>query len=315
MNAKILVVDDDPVVLRATAEWLERAGYQVLTGKNGQEALARLRDDKPDLLLIDVEMPDLGGREICRIVRANANKSFGFLPVILMTARGDVQQKIQGLELGADDYLIKPLNDLELLARVKSMLRLKSLQDELLCANQRLQQVNEKLAELSMTDGLTGAFNRLYFQKRIGYEFQRMQRYRNPLALLMLDLDRFKRLNDTHGHLFGDFVLRHTAEIIRRSIRGVDIAARYGGEEFAVLCPETNLPQAQIVAERIRSNVERAQFRLEDVQASVTVSVGYAVCPHDTIGTPEALIERADQGLYRAKETGRNRVCSVLSNE
>jgi diguanylate cyclase (GGDEF)-like protein len=311
MTQTILVVDDDEIACRSVSKTLEEAGYHVIMGVNGNEALTKIRDHHPDLILMDVEMPGMGGREVCRIIKGN--KSFGFLPIILMTARDDIQTKVEGLELGADDYLVKPLNSLELTARVKSMLRMKVLQDELMEANERLKLVNEKLQELSMTDTLMGIYNRLFFQKRIGYEFQRADRYRKPIAFLMLDLDHFKQVNDKHGHLYGDYVLKTTADLIRGSIRQVDILARYGGEEIVVACPETNLEQAQIVAERIRSTIENAEFSQDGIQAKVTVSIGYAIYPDDRIHSSEDLIRCADEALYRAKQAGRNCVRAAFA--
>jgi diguanylate cyclase (GGDEF)-like protein len=304
MVAKILIVDDDPAIRRSISKMLQEAGHAVITGVDGNEAMAKVRDEKPDLVLMDVEMPGMGGREACRILKGN--KAFAFMPILLMTASEEVQGKVQGLEMGADDYLIKPLNSLELGARVKSMLRLKSLQDELREANERLKQINERLQELSMTDALTGIFNRLFFQRRITYEYQRAERYRKPLALLMMDLDHFKLVNDNHGHLFGDFVLKRTADLIRNSIRQVDILARYGGEEIVVACPETNSAQAAIVAERIRANIERAVFEQEGARTKITISIGVAVCPDERIRSADDLVQFSDTALYRAKQAGRN---------
>lgn len=304
MAEKILVVDDDAAVRREMAKDLESAGYRVVMGETGQEALAKVRDERPDLVIMDVEMPGMGGREACRIIKAN--KSFGFIPIILVTARQDMQTKVEGLEMGADDYLVKPLNLLELTARVKSMLRLKALQDELMGTNEKLKMVNERLQELSMTDPLTGLYNRLFFHKRIDYEFQRADRYRNPLALLMLDLDHFKQVNDTHGHPFGDYVLKKTAMLLLSSVRQVDIVARYGGEEIVIACPETNMAQAKIVAERIRSAMEKTEFSIDETSTNVTLSLGIAVCPREDLKNADDLLRAADEALYQAKQAGRN---------
>ncbi|MBW1871720.1 MAG: diguanylate cyclase, partial [Deltaproteobacteria bacterium] len=206
----------------------------------------------------------------------------------------------------ADDYLIKPLNSTELVARVKSMLRLKALQDSLIDANQKLKHFNERLQELSMTDALMGICNRLFFQKRVGYEFQRASRYKTSLALLMLDLDHFKQVNDTHGHPFGDHVLIKTAELFEKCVRNVDIVARYGGEELVIALPDTNIAQAKIVAERIRSNMEKTDFIQNDIKMNVTVSIGIAVFPESKVNDFEELLKLADEALYKAKQDGRN---------
>jgi diguanylate cyclase (GGDEF)-like protein len=302
--SKILVVDDDSVIRREMAEALESEGYQVIQGTDGKDALSRLREDRPDLIIMDVEMPGMGGREVCRIIKGN--KSFGFIPVILVTAREDIQTKVEGLELGADDYLIKPINPLELGARVKSMLRMKLLQDELVEANDRLRHVNDRLQELSMTDPLTGIYNRLYFHKRFRYEFQRAARYQTPLTLLMLDLDHFKKINDTYGHPFGDHVLKQASRVLVDSLRQVDLVARYGGEEIIIVCPETDAAGAKIVAERLRTNVEKMDCVVDDIKSKVTVSIGVAIFPGDGITSEEELLQLADEALYRAKQAGRN---------
>jgi diguanylate cyclase (GGDEF)-like protein len=304
MPEKILVVDDDAVVRREVVEDLESAGYKVVTAEDGQAALAKVRDERPDLIIMDVEMPGMGGREVCRIIKAN--RSFGFIPIILVTGRLNVRAKVDGLEMGADDYLMKPLNYLELTARVKSMLRLKALQDELRGTNEKLLQVNKRLQELSMTDPLTCLYNRLFFDKRVDYEFQRAERYRSPLALLMLDLDNFKRVNDTHGHPFGDYVLQKTAMLLLEIVRQVDIVARYGGEEIVIACPETNMAQAKITAERIRSNMENTEFSSGGMTAHVTLSLGISVYPNNEVKTAGDLLRAADEALYRAKRAGRN---------
>ncbi len=311
MTRKLLVVDDDPAVRDWALQTLAEAGYTTLGCEDGQRALGLVRDERPDLVLMDVEMPGLGGREVCRIIKGSP--SFGFLPVILMTTSADVQGKVEGLELGADDFLVKPLNPLELVARVKSMLRLKELQDELQQANERLKRMNEHLQTLSTTDPLMGISNRIFFEKRIAYEFQRAERYRKPLALLVLDLDHFKRINDTCGHPFGDEVLRAVAGLLVASIRQVDIAARYGGEELVVALPETGLDQAALVAERIRQAIERNEVADGERRVRVTVSIGAAVCPAAGVRSVADLLQVADAALYRAKHDGRN--CVRLAPE
>jgi len=312
-NGKVLVVDDDAVVRKEMAKTLQEFGYEVVEGKDGREALTLVRDAQPDLMVMDVEMPGMGGREVCRIIKGT--KGFGFMPIILVTARDDIQTKVEGLELGADDYLIKPINGVELAARAKSMMRMKALQDDVVAANLKLRDANERLQDLSMTDPLMGIYNRLFFQKRMIYEYQRAERYRTPLSLLMLDLDHFKSVNDTHGHPFGDYVLKKTGEIITASVRQVDIVARFGGEELIVACPETNVSNAKIVGERIRAKMDEAEFKQGEVFHHVTVSIGVAVCPDDRIKNMDDFIQKADEALYAAKQGGRNKVCFAFNEE
>ena len=317
----MLVADDDRAVLSHVRSGLKGSGYRFLEASDGTQVLTALRTQPPDLLLLDVEMPGMGGVEVCRIVKANQGENgFGFLPVILMTARR-TSGKVEGLELGADDYLIKPFDMLELSARVKSMLRLKALQDALLEKNRQLDSMNRELEEkrlelleLSRTDGLTGLINRRYFDERLESEFSRAVRYRSPLSCFMMDLDHFKRINDTWGHVFGDAVLREVALVARRALREVDILARYGGEELVALLPQTAPAEARRAAERIRAGVESLDLspRAEGASAvRCTVSIGVASVPADRITTGGELVQAADECLFAAKGAGRNRVCQA----
>jgi diguanylate cyclase (GGDEF)-like protein len=314
----VLVADDDRAVRTQIRAGLDLQGYRFVEAGDGAEVLTALRVERPDLLVMDVEMPGLGGVEVCRIVKANQGHGFGFLPVILMTALR-TGSKVEGLELGADDYLIKPFDMLELSARVKSMLRLKALQDALLeknrqldRANQELEKRRQELLELSRTDALTGLANRRLFDERLEAEFQRSSRYRSPLSCLMMDLDHFKRLNDQWGHAFGDEVLRQVAAAARRALRDVDLLARYGGEELVALLPETGLAEAVLVAERVRAGVEglRLAARVEGRTGAVrcTASLGVATFPGPGVDSGPTLVAAADACLYAAKAAGRNRV-------
>ena len=308
--ARILVVDDDEAQRAFLEGRLREAGHQTFTAGDGQAALGAVRDHAPELVLMDVEMPGLGGREACRILKAQT-AAFGFIPVILMTAHTDLGTLVEGVELGADDFLFKPVQPLELQARVLSMLRLKGLQDGLLAANHKLKGMNDRLQELSTTDQLMGIYNRLYFQKRLAYEFQRAMRYRKALSLLELDLDHFKAVNDVYGHPAGDAVLRSTAGVILQAVRELDLVARLGGEEIAVALPETGLPEARVVAERIRAQVQANRVEDGGKILQVTLSIGLATAPDARVASEEDLFRLADEALYAAKRAGRNCVRSA----
>ena len=319
-DRSVLIVDDDRGNVQRVRDALESYGYSFFTAHDGAEALSAIRVHRPDLIVMDVEMPGLSGVEVCRIIKANQGESgFGFIPVILMTAR-QASGKIEGLELGADDYLVKPFDMLELSARVKSMLRLKMLQDALLVQNRELEEANRELAqkreellELSRTDALTGLFNRRYFEERFAAEFARSDRYRSPLTCLMIDIDHFKRVNDTYGHPFGDKVLQAVAKVAAKTLRDVDMLARYGGEELIALLPETGPQEARQVGERVREGIAGLDLWWKSpdgrkTKVQCTASLGLATFPVPSIDSAEALLRAADECLYAAKEAGRNRV-------
>ncbi|MDQ3265786.1 MAG: diguanylate cyclase [Myxococcota bacterium] len=317
---KVLIVDDDRTIVSTIRDGLNALGLglELFEANDGSAALSVLRAQRPDLLISDVEMPGMSGMDLCRIVKANQSvQGFGFVPVILVTSRRE--GKIEGLELGADDYLIKPFDMPELSARIKSMLRLKTLHDALLDknreldrANQELESRRQELLQLSRTDPLTGLHNRRYFEERLELEFERSRRYRVPISCLMLDLDHFKRLNDTHGHASGDEMLRQVAKVAKSSLRSVDLLARFGGEELIALLPETGLDEARIVAERIRAGI--AGLRVEKRGSAepqllrCTASIGLATFPAPELETAEALLRFADDALYTAKSSGRDKV-------
>ncbi|MBU8895999.1 diguanylate cyclase response regulator [Corallococcus sp. H22C18031201] len=320
MGRTVLLVDDDPAQLAHVRDGLSPYGYTFREANNGAQALSAIRENRPDLILMDVEMPGLGGVEVCRIVKANGGEGgFGFIPVILMTAR-QAAGKVEGLELGADDYLVKPFDMLELGARVKSMLRLKVLQDALVEKNRELDKANKELARkreellaLSRTDALTGLFNRRYFEERMNEEFLRARRYQSHLSLVMLDIDHFKRINDTFGHPFGDEVLKAVAQTARARLREVDLLARYGGEEFIALLPEAAPTDALRACERVREAIENLEVvhpRADGTRQSVrlTASLGLATVPATDLPSAETLLRAADASLYEAKGAGRNRV-------
>ena len=303
---RILVVDDHPDNVEILDARLSSRGYRVETASNGQEALDRVRDEPPHLILCDVMMPVMDGYEVSRQIKNDP--ALPFIPIILVTARDSTADKVEGLEAGADDYLTKPINFPELEARVRSMLRIKRLQDELDEKNRELEVANKRLRKLSITDGLTELFNHRHVQTLLHEEFERSYRTGEKIAVCMLDLDRFKQVNDTYGHPTGDVILYETAQILRETAREIDMVGRYGGEEFLVILPDTDEEEGAAFAERVRSAVESHEYRDDATLVRMTVSCGAASFPAEGVDTPEALLKRADEALYAAKTGGRNKV-------
>ncbi|MDP9348232.1 MAG: diguanylate cyclase [Gemmatimonadota bacterium] len=310
-ETRILVVDDHPDNVEIIDARLSSRGYQIETATNGQEALDKVQVSPPHLILCDVMMPVMDGYEVSR--RVKGDESLPFIPIILVTARDSTQDKVEGLEAGADDYLTKPINFPELEARVRSMLRIKRLQDELDEKNRELELMNKRLRKLSITDGLTELFNHRHIQQLLREEFERSRRTGEPMAVAMLDLDRFKQVNDTYGHQTGDVILYETAKILRETAREIDMVGRYGGEEFMAILPDTDEEEAARFAERVRNAVAEHVYHDEATEVRMTVSSGVASYPQVDADSPDQVVKRADEALYRAKESGRNRV--VLASE
>jgi diguanylate cyclase (GGDEF)-like protein len=305
-SVRILVVDDHPDNVEIINARLSSRGFVIETASNGEEALHVVRENPPHLILLDVMMPIMDGYEVCR--RIKQDDSLPYIPIILVTARDSTQDKVEGLDAGADDYLTKPINFPELEARVRSMLRIKRLQDELDQKNRELELANKRLRKLSITDGLTDLFNHRHIHELLHEEFERTRRSGEPLAVAMLDLDRFKLVNDTFGHPTGDVILYETARILRETAREIDMVGRYGGEEFVVILPGTDEEAAAQFADRVRVAVSEYLFRDEANEVTMTVSGGVASFPGLDIDHPDVLIKRADEALYAAKEGGRNRI-------
>jgi diguanylate cyclase (GGDEF)-like protein len=299
---RILVVDDHPDNVDILDARLSSRGYVVETATNGQEALDKVQANPPHLILCDVMMPLMDGYEVSR--RIKADTALPYVPIILVTARDSTQDKVEGLDAGADDYITKPINFPELEARVRSMLRIKKLQDE-------LDEANKRLKKLSITDGLTGLFNHRHIHQLLHEQWQRTQRTNEPLAVVMLDLDKFKQVNDTYGHPTGDVILYETAQILEETAREIDRVGRYGGEEFIAILPNSDEDAATQFAERVRHAVEAHVFRDEDTEVRMTMSCGLAAFPDEAVDEPEELLKRADEALYAAKEGGRNRVVAA----
>jgi diguanylate cyclase (GGDEF)-like protein len=304
MGYTVLVIDDTKSVRQQILNILRNAelfsGY--LEATNGIEGFKILLNEKVDIVLCDVEMPGMDGFKFLSMV--NSRKELQDIPVLLLTSHEDVATKVRGLEQGASDYVTKPFSPEELLARVKVQLKIKTLQDH-------LKESNQQLRMLSQTDPLTGLYNRRHMMATLESEFDRSNRISSPFSLLMIDLDHFKRVNDTYGHQQGDIVLQSISQEIQAQLRQYDSAARFGGEEFALLLPETNLSEGTMVAERLRQTISKIQFSDSISDLKITASIGIAAIPHKKINTTEDLIRLADDALYAAKSNGRNRVETV----
>ncbi len=295
----IAIVDDDRAIRRLVRLFLGRAGYASFECETGTEARERLPRDAWDLAILDRRLPDMDGVELCQEIKSKPE--FRTRYIIMLTGEDEQEDKIEGLESGADDYITKPFQYRELLARIRAGERIVKLQKELL-------ETNKRLELLSITDGLTKLHNHRYLQDELARAFEESNRYGRPLSVAMIDLDFFKRVNDTHGHAVGDEVLKCAASLFRESVRSTDLVARYGGEEFAIMMPETELSDAMTFAEKIRSLVEETPMTTQAGPLHVTVSIGLASVPHTRIGSAKELINVADKALYRAKKSGRNQV-------
>ena len=312
-GARILIVDDHPDNVELLQARLEARGYTTETATDGQQALERIAANPPDLILLDVMMPVIDGIEVARRVKADSR--LPFIPIIMQTALDATESKVEGLDAGADDYITKPINFAELEAHVKSMLRIKALQEDLAQRERQLADMNDRLRHISQTDALTDLDNRRYVEERLVEMFGHASRFGEPLACMMCDLDKFKSVNDTHGHQAGDAVLKQLAAILRREAREIDRIGRYGGEEFIYLLPGTTADAAGVFAERVRAAVEAHEFTFPGGSLRRTMSCGVAAWPHPGIDSADLLVKAADDALYVAKETGRNRVVQYQSPE
>ena len=298
---------------------LVTAGYEVLTAANGAEALDILRQEGISLVITDWTMPRMDGIELCRALRWS--ESFGFVYVIILTAHTDKERLVEAFDAGADDFLIKPCDRQELLARLRAGARIIALEADLAertravhKVNAEMAIVNQKLERMATTDELTGLINRREALARLDEQWSLARRYRLPYACIMLDIDHFKRFNDAHGHAVGDLVLRETAAVLRSNARETDVVCRIGGEEFLVLCPNVYATAAAFCAERLRVSVESHAVDCRGERLRVTISLG--VAEQDAAMTcPDDLISAADNALYAAKNAGRNRVEVAVAAE
>lgn len=300
-GATVLVADDDRITRRLLVDILERHGFIVEAVSDGQAAVERVGQGGVDLVLLDILMPRLSGLEACRLLKSLAVDSF--LPVVLLTVRTDTASRVEGLKIGADDYVCKPFDEEELLARVEAMLRIKRLHDQVAQARARLEM-------LSVHDEMTGLYNYRYLHTRLSEEFKRAERYHDPLASMLIDIDRLGAINDQGGRALGDSVLRGVADVVRRSVREVDVVARFGGDEFLVVLPSTHFAGSVSVGERIWTEVsEWEPLGTPGQPLRVTLSIGVSLFPSRDVRSKDGLLRGAELALHQAKRDGGDRIC------
>jgi diguanylate cyclase (GGDEF)-like protein len=299
-TTRILVAEDEITFRHMLKTFLTKWGYQVVVVSDGLEAWKVLQgEDRPRLALLDWMMPNMDGVEICRAIREK--KPDPYIYLLLLTGRDQKQDVVEGIEAGADDYLIKPFDPQELRARIHAGERIIELEDRLIRAQ-------EALRELAVHDSLTGLLNRRACLDSLLAELDRGRRTGNPVCIAMADIDHFKRINDTHGHQTGDEVLCEVARRMQRSLRRYDTLGRFGGEEFLLVLPECSLEQGVKLAERICHLVRSEPVKAKNKPIEVSISLGVAVANPPVPVDLEALLGSVDAALYRAKEAGRNRV-------
>ena len=305
---KVLIVDDSPTIRAALRTLVEQMGHSVIDAEDGSKGLATYRDSRPDLVLIDVVMPVMDGYDAARQMRQIRPDEW--IPIIFLSSKEADQDLDRAIEAGGDDYLVKPVSFVVLNAKIRALQRIESTRVKLLETSRELAAANRELENLSRQDGLTGIANRRYFDSYLLTEMKRASRERQPLSLILADVDYFKAYNDYYGHQAGDDCLRQVASALKSvGKRPADLAARYGGEEFAIVLPATALEGAVDVARSLARTIEGmaiAHVR-SGVSDKISVSQGVASLVPGNDTRPESIIELADQALYQAKQQGRNR--------
>ncbi|MCD2449660.1 diguanylate cyclase [Methylicorpusculum oleiharenae] len=293
----ILIIDDAKENIVVLSRLLKSHG-NIIFAQNGEEGLLSAMQSIPDLILLDISMPGLDGFEV--LMHLKQSPSTADLPVIFITGIPDSDTEEKGLTLGAVDYITKPFSSAVVKARVRHQLKLQRL-------TRALKDANARLTLLAMTDPLTGAHNRRYFIDMLKNEMSRARRYQHPMSLMVIDIDRFKNINDSFGHDAGDQVIMEVVKTSAEVLRKNDVFSRFGGEEFTILMPETTLEEAAQIAARLCEKVAETQLATDHHQINFTVSGG-VVQLEDGDLTPEAILKRADIALYQAKQQGRNRI-------
>lgn len=312
-TASILAIDDEPNNLVLLQRILTSHGYEVKLETNGITAIAAAKENPPDLILLDIFLPEMDGYEICR--KLKEIEQVKAVPVIFISALSDVLDKVKAFSVGGIDYITKPFDFEEVLVRVKTHLKIRGLQTQLEEKTAILEaevarriKAEEELKRLASLDPLTGINNRRTFFELAEIELERAMRYGDSISLVMMDIDHFKEVNDCFGHIAGDQILIIFANLCKNNLRSFDLVARYGGEEFIALLPRTDLQSGKLIADRIRLLIEDKKLICNTNALSITISAGVAELDLSQPVTLPKLIEQADQALYQAKRLGRNRV-------
>ncbi len=300
---KILVVDDHPGNIRIVAAMLQQ-NYKVLAANNGERAIKIAEDIHPDLILLDVMMPELDGFTVCEILKKNPKTND--IPIIFITAKTEIDDIVKGFSIGGCDYISKPFNPEELFARVNTHIELKNSKELLKKYIHELEQKNRKLDIMSKTDYLTELANRRFMIERLNEEVARTEKTGEKFSMLMCDIDHFKRINDTYGHEIGDLVLKQVTKSIKNMVREYDVVSRWGGEEFLVLLIDTNIILAAEVAEKIRAEIEQNIITINNSIIKVTISIGVTEYLNEISISQN--INNGDEAMYQSKASGRNRV-------
>ena len=310
---KVLLVEDSLASSQVTQKYVESAGHSVITARDGNEGIQKFLTHNPDLVLMDVNMPNMDGYQCAQHIRENCQQGNLWIPIIFLSADITEDAIVKGIDAGGDDYLPKPITQRVLSAKLRAMARIADMRKELEAAS-------ADLRRLSSIDGLTQLYNRRHFDEALELEWSRSSRTKEPLSLILCDIDHFKAFNDNYGHVAGDDALVRTGKTIMNTLqRPSDLPARYGGEEFAVILPSTPAVGAMVVAEQLRIAMDTIAIphAFSDAAHIVTMSIGVSTYypQHSKAGHIE-LLDAADRGLYRAKNKGRNRIeLQPLSSE
>lgn len=292
MYNTVLIIDDNVNNVRLLQDILEDEGYEVFTLSSGIPVLETVRNVKPDLILLDIMMPEMDGFEVCKVLRADLELKE--IPIIMVTAKVEGKDIKYALEIGAVDYIKKPIDEYEVIARVESALRQK--------------QNKEELREKAFRDSLTGLYNHALLLELLEKEIEKQKRKNESLSFVMIDIDYFKKINDTYGHTIGDDVIRELSSILKKEIRSTDIPGRYGGEEFGIILTGINGEDTYLLSEHIRETIENYEFSFQATRIKATISLGFYCKSADDHISCKDMVKCADIALYKAKQNGRNRV-------